>query len=35
MPLTGLFFWWQVKVMQKHRLPDVASIPVKVPVAAG
>jgi intracellular septation protein len=28
MPLTGLFFWWQVKVMQKHRLPDVATVPV-------
>jgi intracellular septation protein len=31
MPLTGLFFWWQIKVMQKHRLPDVAPVPVPVP----
>jgi intracellular septation protein len=22
MPSTALFFWWQVKLMQKHRLPD-------------
>lgn len=28
MPLTGLFFWWQIKVMQKHRLPEVATVPV-------
>jgi intracellular septation protein len=28
MPLTGLFFWWQVKIMQKHRLPDVAVVTV-------
>jgi intracellular septation protein len=30
MPLTGLFFWWQVKVMQKHRLPEVAVAPAMV-----
>jgi intracellular septation protein len=28
MPLTGLFFWWQIKAMQKHRLPDVAAVTV-------
>jgi intracellular septation protein len=28
MPLTGIFFWWQVKIMQKHRLPDIAVAPV-------
>lgn len=22
MPLTALFFWWQVRLMQKYRLPD-------------
>jgi intracellular septation protein len=22
MPATALFFWWQVRLMQKHRLPD-------------
>ena len=20
--VTGLFFWWQVRLLQKHRLPD-------------
>ena len=28
MPLTGVFFWWQIKVMQKHRLPEVATVSV-------
>ena len=22
MPVTALFFWWQVRVMQKYRLPE-------------
>jgi intracellular septation protein len=22
MPMTGLFFWWQVRVLQKYRLPE-------------
>jgi intracellular septation protein len=22
MPVTGLFFWWQVRLLQKYRLPD-------------
>jgi intracellular septation protein len=22
MPVTGLFFWWQVRLLQKHRLPE-------------
>ena len=22
MPLTGLFFWWQVRLLQKYRLPE-------------
>lgn len=22
MPFTGLFFWWQVRLMQKYRLPE-------------
>jgi hypothetical protein len=22
MPFTALYFWWQVKLMQKYRLPD-------------
>jgi intracellular septation protein len=22
MPFTALFFWWQVRVMNKHRLPE-------------
>ena len=22
MPVTGLFFWWQARVLQKYRLPD-------------
>ena len=22
MPVTGVFFWWQVRLLQKHRLPD-------------
>jgi intracellular septation protein len=27
MPVTGLFFWWQVRLLQKYRLPEpVASI---------
>lgn len=30
MPLTGVFFWWQIKVMQKHRLPEVATVPAAV-----
>ena len=24
MPVTGLFFWWQARLMQKYRLPDAA-----------
>jgi intracellular septation protein len=31
MPLTGVFFWWQIRVMQKHRLPEVAVAPVQAP----
>lgn len=22
MPVTALFFWWQVRLMQRHRMPD-------------
>jgi hypothetical protein len=22
MPGTGLFFWWQVRLLQKYRLPE-------------
>ena len=25
MPVTALFFWWQVRLLQKHRLPDPAA----------
>jgi intracellular septation protein len=32
MPLTGVFFWWQIKVMQKHRLPEVATVPAALSV---
>jgi intracellular septation protein len=31
MPFTALFFWWQVRLMQKHRLPD----PLRVRLADG
>jgi intracellular septation protein len=26
MPFTALFFWWQVRVMNKHRLPEPARV---------
>ena len=26
MPFTGLFFWWQVRVLQKYRLPAPAEV---------
>lgn len=26
MPFTALFFWWQVRVMNKHRLPEPARL---------
>jgi intracellular septation protein len=22
MPVTGLFFWWQVRLLQRYRLPE-------------
>jgi intracellular septation protein len=22
MPVTALFFWWQVRILQKYRLPE-------------
>jgi hypothetical protein len=22
MPVTALFFWWQVRLLQKYRLPE-------------
>jgi intracellular septation protein len=25
MPVTGLFFWWQVRLMQKYRLSEISS----------
>lgn len=25
MPVTGIFFWWQVRVLQKYRLPEPRS----------
>jgi intracellular septation protein len=25
MPVTALFFWWQVRLLQKHRLPEPAA----------
>lgn len=25
MPFTALFFWWQIRLMQKHRLPEPVS----------
>jgi intracellular septation protein len=25
MPVTGLFFWWQVRLLQQHRLPEPAA----------
>ena len=31
MPFTALFFWWQVRLMQKHRLPD----PLRIRVSDG
>lgn len=24
MPFTGIFFWWQVRLLQKYRLPEPA-----------
>ena len=30
MPLTAVFFWWQVRVLQRYRLPaPVASLAVR------
>ena len=31
MPLTALFFWWQVRVMQQYRLPEPSPARVKKP----
>jgi intracellular septation protein len=25
MPVTGLYFWWQLRLMQKYRLPQPSS----------
>lgn len=33
MPLSGLFAWWQTRLLQNHRLPEAAAISAK-PVAA-
>jgi hypothetical protein len=39
MPATGLYFWWQVRRMQRYRLPDprhfAAAEPVQGKDAAG
>jgi intracellular septation protein len=29
MPFTGLFMWWQVRLMHKYRLPEAATIRVR------
>jgi hypothetical protein len=26
MPVTGVFFWWQVRLLQKYRLPEPVAV---------